>query len=65
MPKTLTITVETLLGFCANVVVMRLRVRAFLAPSNLPFLCNSLHKVGLFLPDFLVVATETSNTYSY
>jgi hypothetical protein len=34
--KTLTIIAETHLGFHANVVVMRLRVREFLAPSNPP-----------------------------
>jgi hypothetical protein len=34
MPKTLTNTAETLLGFHANAAVLRLRVRASLAPSN-------------------------------
>jgi hypothetical protein len=44
--KTLTNTVETLLGFCANVASLRLRVRAFLAPSNPPLPLQLLHKIG-------------------
>jgi hypothetical protein len=43
--KTLTNTAETLLGFCANAAVLRLRVRASLAPSNPPLPLQLLAQV--------------------
>jgi hypothetical protein len=52
IPKTLTKTLETLLGFYANVAILRLRIRASLAPSNPSLPLQLLAQVWPFLNYF-------------
>jgi hypothetical protein len=57
MPNTLTNIVETFLSFRANVVVLRQRVRASLAPSNPPLPLQLLAQVLWHLPFLYLLVT--------